>query len=270
MLRKLLKYDFKEILKLWWIAVVSSLGVTALGYICNMVNASERELPYMVTEMCSMGIAFTFLGFAAFGILTAILVHVRYFKNFFTDEGYLTFTLPVKRSSLLMSKIITGCGFLLVTFVLIFVEILVMFNPYTENNIFHELVIFLAEGYKELGIYFVIDGIIVLILSALLVIAEVLFTYLCITFGATIARRAKVIVSIGIYYGANSVVSFIMQILMIFGIVSLANWFANIPEALTGLTVVLWLLEAVFAVVIIIVALYIALYYLLDKKLNLS
>ena len=39
----------------------------------------------------------------ASAVVTELLVFVRFYKNFFTDEGYLTFTLPVSRKDLLLS-----------------------------------------------------------------------------------------------------------------------------------------------------------------------
>ena len=43
------------------------------------------------------------------GIFIALfIVMQRYYKNFFSDEGYLTFTLPVKTGHLLGSKVISA------------------------------------------------------------------------------------------------------------------------------------------------------------------
>ena len=211
-----------------------------------------------------------YFGYAAFSLLTAILIFIRYFKNFFTDEGYLTFTLPVKRSQLLMSKIISGCAIYGATLLLIGVEFLITINCYDDNNIFGSLVQLFAKAYKESGVYFIVDGILFLLLAIMAVVINILFIYLCITIGATIARRGKVIVGIGIYYGASSTITFILQILMIFGTGSLSSWFSGIPEQLSDITLVLVLAEVVLILGIVLMAIYLFLYYLLDKKLNLS
>lgn len=47
---------------------------------------------------------------ALFGlvIMTAIFLIMRFYKKFLTDEAYLTFILPVKTSTLIISKQING------------------------------------------------------------------------------------------------------------------------------------------------------------------
>ena len=40
----------------------------------------------------------------AFAVISSIIVFVRYYKHFFSDEGYLTHTLPVKTSTHMFSK----------------------------------------------------------------------------------------------------------------------------------------------------------------------
>ena len=99
MLRKLLKYDLKAIFKFWWIV----FG----GFCDNILNTYEGDA-WSVYLMMSMGsLSGTFLNLAL-PVVTFVLIFIRFYKNFFTDEGYLTFTLPVSRRKLMLSKIISG------------------------------------------------------------------------------------------------------------------------------------------------------------------
>ena len=102
MLKKLLKYDLKAVFKYWWIAAISTLGLSVLGGFAVTVlrdtvsTEPEKKVPIILEILSSIALPLVYLGFIALGILTVIMIFARYYKNFFSDEGYLTFTLPVK------------------------------------------------------------------------------------------------------------------------------------------------------------------------------
>ena len=60
---------------------------------------------------------------AAVSICITICTAVRFYRNFFTDEGYLMFTLPVKPSELLLSKILVAACWRLISTVCICLSI---------------------------------------------------------------------------------------------------------------------------------------------------
>lgn len=64
-----------------------------------------RTILYIPLSIITFGVYA--LGFAS-SIITLIFILMRYYKNFFTDEGYLTFTLPVTPHELLWTKLISG------------------------------------------------------------------------------------------------------------------------------------------------------------------
>ena len=76
MLAKLLKYDFKSLLKYWWIAAISSIGLSILGGSCITLINTERELPSVVYVTATFGILATVLGMSAFMNLITILIFV--------------------------------------------------------------------------------------------------------------------------------------------------------------------------------------------------
>ena len=119
MFRKLLKYDMKSVWNVWRIMAATIFGLSIVG---------SFVLRYILTHAEKMfdspGLMLMFSGFMLCAVLsfftacavTAIFVLIRFYKNFFTDEGYLTFTLPVKRSTLLNAKTANAMiwGFLLI------------------------------------------------------------------------------------------------------------------------------------------------------------
>ena len=69
----------------------------------------------------------------------------------------------------------------------------------------------------------------VLILVALSVMQINLIQF-CITLGATLVKKHKILASVGIYYAVNSALSFLAQILAIFSIEPITTWFDYISR----------------------------------------
>ena len=112
MFRKVLKYDFRAVGRLWWILALALTWISVLGAIAlrSIISFTSMDMSRytVLTEIMLIGaIIFLFASFIAIcasGLLTQLLVYYRFYRNFYTDEGYLTFTLPVSRKTLLLSK----------------------------------------------------------------------------------------------------------------------------------------------------------------------
>lgn len=275
MLKKLLKYDFRSVFKYWWIAAVSSLLLCVVGGACINVLQVERELPAVVDACAIIVLVLSILSLVAFSLLSTILIFVRFYKNFFTDEGYLTFTLPVKRSSLLNSKLIMSVTAIIATLFAIVFNIGAMLCVGFSESIFTAefwkgIITVFEELIKELGLYLFVYGIEAILI---LVLAEVFFTlflYCCITFASIITKKARVITAIGIYYGANSVFSFVVQIFTLFGARGIFERIGAVQESAQYFVFSLVLLGIIMIFAIFCSMLYTFLYWMLDRKLNLA
>ena len=278
MLKKLLRYDFKAVLKYWWIAALSSVVLSFGGGWCISIFTNEKDLPEALYVVATLLMIVVVLGLVAFAILTTILIFSRFYKNFFTDEGYLTFTLPVKRSQLLNSKLIVSTVTSTLTGFVVIVDIIIMFLiPYYKIIFEKEFWRVIANEYileifnfKEYGIYIIIYLLEALVLLILFTIFTSLFMFSCITVASIIAKKAKVITAIGIYYVANSIFSFVVQMFWLFGMVSIDSWLMNVPEENTFGVVALIVFGLILSMSIFCAVLYSIQYWMLDRKLNLS
>lgn len=280
MLRKLLRYDFKSINKFWIIAAVTTVGLSIISGFFMRLENTGRELPTHIHISATFFTVSVILGFFAFALITAILIFRRFYKNFFTDEGYLTFTLPVKRTELLNSKMIFGTVAYFATALIIVFDILLMIKISTGDAIFNEELwlsikdpIMLAVSEK--GVAYVIASILTVIIEILAIIitaivVSVLFMYFCVTVASIIAKKAKVFTAIGIYYATNSFLSFFMMMFMFFGLESLMTWIYNADEKYEVIIPILILLMIGLSLAIIATLLYILIFRLLDRKLNLT
>ncbi len=278
MLKKLLQYDLKSVFKYWWIAAIASIGLSAIGGLCLSIATTGKDVPPLIAVLIVFAVIFTIFGIIAFSILSLILVYVRFYKNFFTDEGYLTFTLPVKRSQLLNSKLISSVLTMCCTSAILIADIFILLALGIGQPFFDEFltpfVQFISELFVELPIeghlYIFTWAVLVLISFLLSSIFSTLFLFACITFAAVITKKAKVITAIGIYYAASGVMTGFLQILYMFGFTSIIDWIAELPENTVKFFITALLLGITLALALVCLMLYTLEYFMLDRKLNLS
>ncbi len=280
MLKKLLKYDFRAILKYWWILALSSVALAVIGGIAfrTFIDLSAIMEPtgiqIFITIMSFIGMFASIIGLSAFLIATEIFIYVRLYRHLFSDEGYLTFTLPVKRRDILNSKIISGfiinsASVLLLAFDIILM-LIIIFGAEASSRIAELFSIIGIKIFKELGILSAVYIIELLLFFVAASVAAYLIIAVCITFAAIIAKKAKLFAAIGLYYGVSAVGAFLGQIISVFGVIALGGLLSSIPE--TTIPGILALL--IFGICTFIYALTYLLYtlelYMLEKKLNLS
>lgn len=277
MLKKVLKYDLKSVFKYWWIGAVASFALSLLGSVGISFINTEKEIPIPVEILSIISIVLSVLGYVAFIFLAQILVFVRYYKNFYSDEGYLTFTLPVKRASLFNSKLIMGSVTSVSTALFCLLSASAMLIIGFRNEIFtKETYDYIVKTLNEIFattadiITFVVGSIELIILGVLLFVLSNMFMYLCISIGATISKKAKVVSAIGVYYAASSVGTFLMTMFSIFVSSAFSNWTYEMYGTEYDILLCLILLILIFFAAMICAAIYAIHYILLDKKLNLS
>ncbi len=275
MLKKLLKYDFKSLFKFWWIASVACIGLASLAGGCIPILKIERDIPEIIEISAVFIMILAFMGIGVFSVFTMVMIFIRFYKNLFSDEGYLTFTLPVKRSTILGSKILSGTLLTLATsfvcFLSVGIALSIGFGEEIYSKEFFEGVLKVLKTItSELGIYFYIYILEILTFAVLSIVFSILFLYTCITLAATITKKAKVITSIGIYYGANSVFTFVFQIFFTFGILGIVETLEELPENQILLSISLILLCFILLIGILCSILYVLQCSMLERKLNLA
>lgn len=278
MLKKLLRYDLKSVFKYWWIAALASVGLSVASGISLSVITADRDVPTFIALLIILTLIFSIIGIVAFPIITYILAYVRFYKNFFTDEGYLTFTLPVKRSQLLNSKLITCVLTMFGSAIIVFADIIIIFAIGAGESFYNELLSPMSQSFSALFnnfsasdmVYLWLNVIIILLMLLLSSVFSTLFMFVCITFAAVITKKAKVITAIGIYYVANGVISGFMQIVYIFGISSISDWVSALPKDMHDPLITIILFDVLLALALLSMLLYALNYFMLDRKLNLS
>ena len=108
MLRKLLKYEFKDTA-----TVIPFLYLITLLFAAMVFTGKQLRIGWLIGA--SSGILIL-VGIAVV-ILTFVVIAMRFNRNLYSNEGYLMFTLPVKPQILLGSKTIVALSWLIISFI---------------------------------------------------------------------------------------------------------------------------------------------------------
>lgn len=111
MLNKLLKHEFIATGRI--MGVVYAVVVLIMGYVLGsyfLVNRDEATIGQM------LGISVLMIISMCMFVLTVVVMVVNFQKSLYGDQGYLSFTLPVKSVSLLTSKVITSTVWFIAAF----------------------------------------------------------------------------------------------------------------------------------------------------------
>lgn len=222
MLKKLLKYDMKSMVHLLVPLSIAVVGTTIAGTAALRIMQTidnTKNASWILTSALALIFVSTILALLAFSVFSEILIMYRYYTHLFTDEGYLTFTLPVKTSSILNSKLINALIWSVYTVLVVFfcIFLYVIFGTAEEglinSKIFTEIknaLELLTQTYSAWVILKYIVEIVVIFIISLLY--GVLSIYLALTIGSIIAKKHKILAAIGIYYGLNTVMSIFVMI----------------------------------------------------------
>jgi hypothetical protein len=284
MFAKLLKYDFRSVARVWWIMAPVVLGSSAAGSVAlrialSLTSYDHMALVVLMGVLCFFGCIFTL---AASALVTELLIYWRFYKHFYTDEGYLTFTLPVSRKKLLFVKTLNAIiwylleGLLIMTCVLFFVII----SPPTFDGSLLNLDVWRDMGqmfaliWQTIGAWIFIYAILWILLCVVLELLGIFLVHFCITVGAVIAKKAKLLAAIGIYYGVTMILSFVGQIAVWFLTLILGGGLLNLmttsSEFLIHSGIILFILLAICVMTTVATVLYCATLNLLERKLNLA
>ena len=122
MLGKLLKYEFKATSRYFMFLYSAVLGLAIINKIFWLIP----------TDNVVMNVVRGFI-MAAFVIATVatlifsfVIIIYRFYKNLLSDEGYLSFTLPVTSTKHIISKMLISVLWIIVTGIVVIISLLIM------------------------------------------------------------------------------------------------------------------------------------------------
>ena len=260
MLGKVLKYDLKALCRylIPLYAVLFGLGIMIrlLGFFDNVS---------IIAIICGlMIVALVVLSCLSF-VLNGIFSVKYYLENLFKDEGYLTHTLPVKKGTLLFSKVLASLVTFSMTALVLIISLIVAFY---QKGLFVEVVKVLNLSIYGMSVYefllfMIVYGVIGYIVTILMVYAAISIGY---------SRSSNKLVS-SVVWGL--IFYFVMEFLYLglLGIIMIIN-----PTFISNLDNSVFMMKDLitfFSIFMVFTALIGGVYYyisyrFMDKKLNLE
>ncbi|MDY3000066.1 MAG: ABC transporter permease [Romboutsia timonensis] len=268
MLGKLLKYELKATSRVFIPLYIAILVVSIVnGLSLNLEILNIQGLATIVL-MCL---------FISLFVITIVVTIQRFNKNLLKDEGYLMFTLPVSSKHLILSKYLTSLIWTFLSFVVAFLSFTIIFMiptyKYFDFSYFINEFNLLFSNMLNLNILGQFLKIILLmIISYTIFIFNV---YLALSVGQLpIFNRFRNVSSFIGFLVINLLISYAQNIVSLFVNDASVNIEAidNINYAISSVTSIVskGLNIAIVINLIIILVLFFATTYILDKKLNLE
>ena len=268
MLGKLLKYELKATSRVFIPLYIAILVVSIVnGLSLNLEILNIQGLATIVL-MCL---------FISLSVITIVVTIQRFNKNLLKDEGYLMFTLPVSSKHLVLSKYLTSLIWTFLSFVVAFLSFTIIFMiptyKYFDFSYFIKEFNLLFSNMLNLNILGqFIKIILLMIISYTIFIFNV---YLALSVGQLpIFNRFRNVSSFIGFLVINLLISYAQNIVSLFVNDASVNIEAidNINYAINSVTSIVskGLNIAIVINLIIILVLFFATTYILDKKLNLE
>ena len=268
MLGKLLKYELKATSRVFIPLYIAILVVSIVnGLSLNLEILNIQGLATIVL-MCL---------FISLFVITIVVTIQRFNKNLLKDEGYLMFTLPVSSKHLVLSKYLTSLIWTFLSFVVAFLSFTIIFMiptyKYFEFSYFINEFNLLFSNMLNLNILGqFIKIILLMIISYTIFIFNV---YLALSVGQLpIFNRFRNVSSFIGFLVINLLISYAQNIVSLFVNDASVNIEAidNINYAINSVASIVskGLNIAIVINIIIILVLFFATTYILDKKLNLE
>lgn len=215
MLGKLIKHEFKATTKIFLLFYAALAVFTILGRIMLNLDVFDDQFAILGGILTFFYVMFMIVML----IGTFIFLIIRYFRNMYSDEGYLMFTLPVKPSQLLASKLIVAVFWQLLNGLITILAVLVLV---VNDEIFQSIRMGIPVAVNEFEAAMGMDGrlfIFYMVIGVILsVIYQILIIYTSINIGQTFGKH-RIIGAVVSWMAITTVLQIASQIFVtLFGI----------------------------------------------------
>lgn len=261
MLGKLIKHEFKATYR---VQTGLSVFVFLLSLIAMFLKIGAGENPenyaWAFGKMITSGMAI--FGRIAIVIITIILAIWRYRKNILKDEGYLMNTLPVKKSELLLSKIIVPYVWIIVDFIVIYLSVSLEYRRFI--NLVKDLEM---DFVGEVSAFVVVMFVLMLLVSIFYMLSNF---YFCLNIGYSRTKDKDLFsfVAYIVVYLINQIINVICLFVSMAGNVSI-DLIENEAFPLEKYFTIIFS-TALISMIIFCVVCFVGSVYLLNKKISLE
>ncbi len=274
MLGKLIKHETRATSRIFLPLYGALLILTIFTKLVMAIGApdffSEMASSNKVAEII-LGISFTlyFILIVGISVMTLVMIIQRFYKNLFTDEGYLMFSLPVKTWELVLSKLLVGMIWSAVCTIMIVLTFFIFSLGYFSmmellQSIRSAYSMFYLQTGMELNLF--IFELIIFTLAE--TVASILMIYVSVAIGQ-LFNQHRIIAAFGAYIVITIAIQIIVSIFMaVFAVGNLENTILNGSDAITA---VHWLLNGTTMLNVVMgIGFYYGTLIIMKKRLNLE
>ena len=275
MVKKLIKYDFQSYFRLLFPIQLIVLGFALLNRTIQFfeppLNADPEGIIKTAKTVYDGFFTSTMVLYIIAIIVCLIMTIIRFYQGMYTNEGYLSHTLPVTPTQHIGAKLLTSIIFFFGGLLAICISFMVITAGSVNIEIFKAFFYLMGKFFEHYGL----NGGLYIPEIILLLICMLFHTYLklffCISVGQ-LAKRKKVLLAFGVYFGIYVVKQIAGTILIIIGMISydliadILDWFIKNAVISNHIVVTGFILfEVIFAVVYFLFT-----KFIMSKKLNLT
>ncbi len=217
MLKHLLKYEWQATRKVLVIINAFTVIITILGLLT--INTLDYELNPGAKSIVILIFMLYYITILSVSFAMSIYCAVRFYRNLYTDEGYLMHTLPVTKRQLVISKLLIHSLCMLITELILLASVGVLLLPLlsrlleTPDLFLHNLLHDLMELCRSTGVSLPVFVLVGSISNLIGLVSGILMIYCAIILGQTFHQH-KVMGSILCYIGLYSLVQTITSVLI--------------------------------------------------------
>lgn len=238
------------------VVLISGALLGLMGNVLLREGTGSWQLPDFVNVLFSLLSMTAMLAVTLSLAASVFYVLWRYYRSRFTEEGYLTYTLPVNNHQLMLSSILASVLEILLVGLATVAAMAMAFGIFAAGLPWNEVDRGLVwSRFRELLSLRPVasDVLLVLLNMVLMGLATLLTLMLAVTIGATAAKKHPILLAIAVYYGLS--------------LVRMAAYL-NAADACTSSGATLAALAGVNAAAMLIA--YFWMYYLTSRRLNLN
>ena len=194
------------------VVLISGALLGLLGNLLLQESSSSWQLPGFVNVLFSLLSVAAVLAVALSLAASVFYALWRYYRSRFTEEGYLTYTLPVNNHQLMLSSILASVLEILLVALATVAAVAMAFGIFAAGLPWDEVDgsvwLRLRDAFEELRISFhpIAGDMVLLLVNAVMMWLTILLTLmLAVTIGATAAKKHPIFLAIAVYYGLSLV-----------------------------------------------------------------
>ena len=212
MVGKLIKYDFMSFFRLLFPVQLIIIGIAAISRIVQIFENDSSA--YKISFISS--IVLLSISCVVALIMTIVISIVRFYQGMYSNEGYLSHTLPVTPAQHIIAKLIVSIIFEIGSIFAIFLALNVVTLGEVATEVYKAGFYLFGEALEMMQghvILYLIEAIVLLLVWEA---TAFLMFYFCLSIGQLVNRK-KILLAFGVFFGLYMLAQIFFTIMIITG-----------------------------------------------------